>query len=172
MILKSDVKFEEKLICCFRNYKNLVNFDSSIQKSQKFALAQVYNIWPKKVQRSYLSWHWRVMQNLKKNWLVVWKITWGIWQIFITTLGSVKIGTFMGSFCPKYKMHELKIYKGVCVMTLKNDAKFEEELTCRFKIDMRNLRNFDPSTRKPQKCALWLVPFDLKKYRGVIFHDT
>ena len=44
MILKSDVKFEEKLICCFRNYKNLVNFDSSIQKSQKFALAQVYNI--------------------------------------------------------------------------------------------------------------------------------
>ena len=24
-------------------------------------------------------------------------------------------------------------------MTLKNDEKFEEELTCRFKIDMRNL---------------------------------
>ena len=29
----------------------------------------------KKVQRSYLSWHWRVIQNLKKNWLVV-----GKWQ--------------------------------------------------------------------------------------------
>ena len=27
--------------------------------------------------------------------------------------------------------------------TMKNDAKFEEELTCRFKIDMRNLTNFD-----------------------------
>ena len=24
----------------------------------------------KKVQTSYLSWHWRVMQNLKRNWLV------------------------------------------------------------------------------------------------------
>ena len=24
----------------------------------------------KKVQRSYFSWHWRVMQNLKKTWLV------------------------------------------------------------------------------------------------------
>ena len=36
----------------------------------------------KKVQRSYLSWHWRFMQNLRKNWLVVWKMTWGIWQIF------------------------------------------------------------------------------------------
>ena len=30
---------------------------------------------------------------------------------------------------------------------MENDAKFEEELTCRFKIDMENLRNFDPSTQ-------------------------
>ena len=28
-------------------------------------------------------------------------------------------------------------------MTKKNDAKFEEELASRFKIDMRNLTNFD-----------------------------
>ena len=26
---------------------------------------------------------------------------------------SVKIGTLMGSFCPKQKMHDLKIYRGV-----------------------------------------------------------
>ena len=37
---------------------------------------------------------------------------------------------------------------------MKNDAKFEEELTCQFKIDMRNLTNFDPSTRKSHKFAL------------------
>ena len=36
-------------------------------------------------------------------------------------------------------------------MTLKSDAKFGEELTCRFKIDMRNLTNFDTSTQKTQK---------------------
>ena len=29
-------------------------------------------------------------------------------------------------------------------MTVKIDAKFEEELSCCFKIDMRNLTNFDP----------------------------
>ena len=34
----------------------------------------------------------------------------------------------------------------LCVMTKKNDAKFEEELTCRFKIVMGNLMNIDPST--------------------------
>ena len=39
-------------------------------------------------------------------------------------------------------------------MTLKNDEKFEEELTSRFKINMRNLTNFNPSTRKSQKFAL------------------
>ena len=35
-----------------------------------------------------------------------------------------------------------------------NDAKFEEELTCRFKIDMKNLMNFNPSSRKYHKFAL------------------
>ena len=35
-------------------------------------------------------------------------------------------------------------------MTTKNDAKFEKELTCHFKIEIRNLTNFDPSTRKSQ----------------------
>ena len=48
----------------------------------------------------------------------------------------------------------LKFTEEIYVMTLNNDAKFGEELTCRFKIDMRNLTNFDPSTRKSQKFAL------------------
>ena len=43
-------------------------------------------------------------------------------------------------------MYEI-IFRGeLCVMTMKNDAKTEEELTCQFKIDLRNLTNFDPST--------------------------
>ena len=31
-------------------------------------------------------------------------------------------------------------------MTTKNDAKFQEELTCQFKTDISNMTNFDPST--------------------------
>ena len=45
-------------------------------------------------------------------------------------------------------------------MAMKNDAKFEEKLTSRFKIDMVNLTNFDPSTRKSQKFALKWAPFE------------
>ena len=40
----------------------------------------------------------------------------------------------------------LKFTEGLCIMRMKNDAKFEEELTCRFKIDMGNLINFDLGT--------------------------
>ena len=31
-------------------------------------------------------------------------------------------------------------------MTMKSDSKFEEELTCQFKIDMRDLTNFGASS--------------------------
>ena len=40
----------------------------------------------------------------------------------------------------------LKSTEELPVMTMKNYAKFEEELTCHFKVDMRNLTNFDPSS--------------------------
>ena len=45
-------------------------------------------------------------------------------------------------------------------MTMKNGAKFEVELTCQFKIHARNLTNFDRSTRKSQKFALYWASFD------------
>ena len=45
-------------------------------------LTIVYNVWAKKVQRSYIWLHWRLRQKLKENWLVFSKMTWRIWQIF------------------------------------------------------------------------------------------
>ena len=48
----------------------------------------------------------------------------------------------------------LKFLEKLCVMTMKNNEKFEEELTCHFKTDIRNLTNFDSSTRKSKKIAL------------------
>ena len=52
------------------------------------------------------------------------------------------------------KYMSLKFTEELSVMTVTIDAKFEEELTCRFKIDMSNLTNFDPSSRMSQKFAL------------------
>ena len=58
-------------------------------------------------------------------------------------------------------MYELKIYRGVSyAMKMKNDAKFGEESTSCFTVDMRivDLRNY--------------IMFELKKYRAVMFNNT
>ena len=39
-------------------------------------------------------------------------------------------------------------------MTMKNNSKFEQEMTGQFKIDMTNLTIFDSSTQKSQQFAL------------------
>ena len=41
---------------------------------------------------------------------------------------------------------------------MKNIAKFEVELTCHFKADMRKLMNFDSSNQKSKKLPLSLAP--------------
>ena len=63
-------------------------------------------------------------------------------------------------------------------MTLKSDAKFKEKLTWFQIYDMRNLVNFDPTTQKSENlismgyfCPKYMR-YELKKYTGVIFHDT
>ena len=65
-----------------------------------------------------------------------------------------KLELLLGPFIQSRKCMSLTFTGKLCLMTKKNDAKFEKELTCQFKIDMRNLTNFDPSTQKSQKFAL------------------
>ena len=83
---------------------------------------------------------------------------------------------------------EEKCTEELCVIIMKNDKQFEDELICRFKIDMGNLTNFDSSTWKDEfwpkhlkvsKNVTLMISFwakyilpELKKYSQVIFHDT
>ena len=53
------------------------------------------------------------MQSLKKNWLLVPEITWGIWWILMQAVASLKICTFMCYFFLKNIMFEPKNYRGV-----------------------------------------------------------
>ena len=152
------------------------------------------------------------LSNITFNWLVVWKMTWGIWQIISRALKiGISMGSFspnlkkyelkmhrevichdnkelhkiwrgsdlsfqswhkefdefwsehlkvsqifilMGSFWAKYILFELKNYRGVIFYETEEGYKFGDESTCHFKTDIRNLRNFDLSTRKFQNCSL------------------
>ena len=41
-------------------------------------LSKVENLWAPNLQGSYMSWQWRIIQNLKRTWLFSSKLTWGI----------------------------------------------------------------------------------------------
>ena len=144
MILQSDAKFEEKLTLGFKNdMRNLVNFNGSSGTSENLhfdvlLLSIAYKVSAKKVQKNYLSWHWRVIQTLKRNWLFVWKMTWEIWWILTRAVESLKICTLMGYFCRNYVIFELKGYRGVV----------SRKMTYGFKNNIRNLVNFHTTSWK------------------------
>ena len=58
-----------------------------------------------------------------------------------------KLGLHFGFFIQSRKCMSLKLTGELCVITMKNDATFEKKLTCQFKINVRNLTNFDSSTQ-------------------------
>ena len=126
-----------------------------------------------------------VMFGSTEYWCNIWKKTDLCFQNDVRNLanfhqsmfGSLKIGTLMGSFS---KCMSLQLTGEFCVMTMKNHTKFEQELTCQFKIDMGNLTNFDPRSWKSLKnlhfSRLLLTKvynvWAKKKYRGVMFDGT
>ena len=144
MTLKGVAKFKQKLTCGLKNdIRNLVNFYASSWKSKNWhfdwiRLSKAYKYLDEKVQKSYVSWHWRVMQSLKKNWLLVPKITWGIWWILMGAVISLRVFTLMGYFGRKYVMFELKKCRGTVSW----------KMTYGFKNSISDLVNFHTSSWK------------------------
>ena len=80
-----------------------------------------------------------------EEWCKVWRnieLWFGKWQEF------VKFFLEWDTLIQSRKCMSLQFTEKLSVMTKKNDAKLGEELTCRFKIDMRDLTNFDTTTQE------------------------
>ena len=101
-----------------------------------------------RIEKSYVSWHWRVMQGLKKNWLLVPKMTWGIWWILKWAVASLKICTFMYYFCRKYIMLEPKKYRGVMCHNINKWCKIWKETDLYFEKKDEEFGEFWPSCQK------------------------
>ena len=155
MTLKIIAKFEEKIICCFKNDKNLVKFDlSTFSKTCNFICSYCakYLMFDLKKYRGVM---------FHEGWCKIWRKTdlwFGKWREEYSKfspehLKVSKLGLWWDPLIQSRKGMSLKSTEELCVMTMKNGAKFEEELTCHFKID-RNLTKFDSSTWKSQKCSL------------------
>ena len=79
-----------------------------------FLFCKVFNVWPKKVQRSHLSWHWRVVENLKKTdlWFGKWHEEFGKfsqehWKVS-------KLGLWWDPFVQSRKCMSLKFTGVIC----------------------------------------------------------
>ena len=106
---------------------------------------------------------------------VVWKMTWRIWQIFTRAHNSLKIGTFIGSFYPKYNMYELKIYKGVMCYDNEEWYKIWKGIDLSVQNWHEEFNKFWPEHSKISKictlmCCSWpkYIMFELRKYRRVM----
>ena len=98
------------------------------------------------------------------------KVKWGISKFSPEHLKVSKLKLWWDSFVQRRKCMSLKFTGELFVITSKKDAKLEEESTYHFKIDMRILMNFDPSTRKSKTFTLLMgclwpksIMFELKK---------
>ena len=94
-----------------------------------------------------------------EEWCKIWRKTdmlFGKWHEEFGTFSPEhskvsKLELWWDPFVQSRKCMSLKFTEKLCVTTIKNDTKLEEEVTSRFKIDMKNFTNFDPSTRKSKK---------------------
>ena len=87
-------------------------------------LLKVYKVLAKKAQSRYVSWYWRVVQNLNKNQFVVSKMTRN-WWILIWALKTQINCNLTGPFRAKYITFDLKKYRGVIIHDTEKSCKIE-----------------------------------------------
>ena len=162
MKLKRDTKFGEESTCCF-----------------KIGIRNFYKFWPEHFKGSKMFtlmgsfWGNYVLFELKKyrgvifgdieEWYKIWRKTnmwFGKWQEFgkfsPEHSKESKLGLWWDPFVKSWKCMTLKFTEELCVMTMKNDTKIEEELTCRFKIDLRKILTQGLKSLK-KLCFNWLL---------------
>ena len=128
----------------------------SSQKSKNlhfdgFLLSKEYTFLNEKVQKSYISCHWRVMQSLRKNWLLVPKMTPEIWLILMRAVASLETCTLMCCFCRKNIMFEpKKEYIRVTCHNSEESCKIWGGTDLRIEKRHGKFGKFWPNTRKSQ----------------------
>ena len=126
-----------------------------------------------------MSWQWRMMQNLKRNWLVISKLTWGIWWILTRVLESSKNFHFNVLLLTKHILFELKKYRGVNFHKNEEGYKIWRGTVLPFQNWRKEFDKFWSEHSKVSKVftlmgSSWAkyILLELKEYRGVIFHET
>ena len=157
MTLESDAKFKEKPIC-FKKWQEFGEFWSEHSKVSKICTLTC-PFWAKFITFDLRKSKEELHFHDTEEWCKIWRKTdlwFGKWHEgfgkFSAEHSKVsKLELWWDPFVQSRKCMSFLFTEELCVMTMKNDTKIEEDLTCLFKIDMRNFTNFDPSTKKSKK---------------------
>ena len=120
-----------------------------------------HNASARKFQRNYVSWYWRLMQNLSENWFVAWKMTRNLVNFHASSWKSEDLH-LMGSFCRKHikssmkqcRKKNLKIWKKMQSLKKKTGSWFQK-----FGKKLTNLVNCNAKQWQVWKFALWCATF-------------
>ena len=142
-------------------------------------LSKVYIVWAKKLQRSYLSLKWRGIQNLERNRLLFKSWHKEFDKFWPERSKTWKIFTLMGSLWAKYTLFELKKYRGVILHETEEGYKIWRGIDSSFQNWHEEFDKIWDEHSKVSKIfilmdSFWAkyILFELKKYRGIIFHET
>ena len=103
---------------------------------------------------SYVSWQWKIIQKLKRNWLVVLKLTWGTPQILTRALESLKNFCFNWLLVTKvYILFELQKYRGVIFYDTEEICKFWRKTDLWFEKRLEKFGKFSPPIRQEENIS-------------------
>ena len=145
------------------------NLTQALESFQNFhfhllLLCIVFNVWPKTFQVVifYDIEGWCKIWRKTALWFRKWHEEYGKFSLEHSKMSELEL--WWDPLSQSRKGMTLKFKEELCVMAMKIYTKIEEELTCRFKIDMRNLMNFDSNTWKSHKISFWCAPFEQSIY--------
>ena len=122
----------------------------------KFLFLKVYKISAKRAQRKYVSWHWRVKQNLKKKpRLIVSKMRRNWW---ILIRAFKRTCTLIGPFRAKYITFDLKIYRRVIFQNKEESCKIWRKTYLWVGKWHAEFGRFSPEHFEVSKLVLWWDP--------------
>ena len=142
---------------------------------------------PKNLDRSFLLWHWRAMESMEENWILLFKS--------VHQPPTPKKKNLINSFlaeekCPDFRFYSLILYgkkiawtkkpsQGFYFVTLKSHANFGIKLNAAFQISPPKIGQFLSSGRKGSKFHILLLSFvrninclNEKTFTGNVFGDT
>ena len=147
------LSLKKNLLVVSNMTRNLVNFHPTTQKSEN--CTSMGSFCPKYIKFELKKYR-GVFFHDTEQWCQIWinpvisKMAWVIARTFIRAVESLKNWALMGSFCPKHNVSARNFQRNYVSWHWRVMQNLKEKLTHGLKNDIRNLVNFQASSRRSE----------------------